>query len=256
MSHRRAGPPVLYAVVCGSPPARHVGELVDRAQQAGWQVCVVATPDGRKFIDASAVAAQTGHPVRSEYKNPGDRDVLPPADAIVVAPATVNTINKWACGIADTLALGMVVEGHGLGVPMVVMPYTNTAMAAHPSFRQSLRRLRAWGVRVLFGDEVVRLPPPGGGGGAAAAFPWALALAAAGPPRSTRPVGSAGGEPGGGRLGFVTRNLRGRPWRSGPAPPLSPRPGPAISPRPGPPISPRSAPPISSQPDPAILRTP
>jgi hypothetical protein len=35
---------------------------------------------------------------------------LPPADAIAVAPATYNTINKWAAGISDTLALGILCE--------------------------------------------------------------------------------------------------------------------------------------------------
>jgi flavoprotein len=30
---------------------------------------------------------------------------------VIVAPATVNTINKWAAGICDTLALGILVEG-------------------------------------------------------------------------------------------------------------------------------------------------
>ena len=84
---------VLYVIACGSPAARRVNVLVDLAQREGWEVCVVTSPDGRKFIDAPTLAAQTGHPVRSEYKNPGDPDVLPEADAIIVAPATVNTIN-------------------------------------------------------------------------------------------------------------------------------------------------------------------
>lgn len=213
---------MLYAVVCGSPAAGHIGDLVRLAQRDGWRVCVVATPDGRKFIDAVAIAEQTGYPVRSEYKNPGDLDVLPAADAIVVAPATVNTVNKWACGIADTLALGMLIEGHGLGVPMAVMPYTNTAMAAHPAFRQSLRRLRTWGVRVLFGEDIVPLPPPGAAAGRAGDFPWQIALAAIGPPRSVRPPPSRS------RRGFVSRNLGPSASRLRPAPPISPRPAPAI----------------------------
>jgi len=95
---------------------------------------VVSTPDGLKFIDVPALAELTGHPVRHRYKYPGDPDVLPNADAMVVAPATVNTINKWACGIADTLALGLLVEAVGSGVPLVAVPYTNRAMAAHPAF--------------------------------------------------------------------------------------------------------------------------
>lgn len=224
-------PPVLYAVACGSPVAGHIGQLVRLAQHAGWRVCVVATPDGRKFINVPALAAQTGFPVRSDYKNPGDLDALPDPDAIVVAPATVNTVNKWACGIADTLALGMLIEGYGLGVPIVVMPYTNAAMAAHPSFRDSLRRLRAWGVRVLYGEDVVALPSPGGGTRHAGSFPWQLALAAVGPPRRSAGGGGKPGHGGPTRMGFISKNRRVQPSRlplSSPALPVTPRPASAI----------------------------
>jgi phosphopantothenoylcysteine decarboxylase len=96
---------VLYVIVCGAPPARDAGRLVEFAQAKGWEVCVIATPSARSFINSSALEAATGHPVRSEYKQPDEADVLPPPDAIVVAPATFNTINKWAAGISDTLAL-------------------------------------------------------------------------------------------------------------------------------------------------------
>ncbi|MEJ3747335.1 flavoprotein [Actinomycetes bacterium KLBMP 9797] len=167
---------VLYLIACGSPAARDAGRLVALAHQAGWDVCVVVTPDGRKFVDVPALALLTGHPVRTLYKNPGDPDVLPPADAIIVAPATVNTINKWAAGIADTLALGLLVEGYGRGLPIVAMPYTNHAMAAHPAFHEAIERLRGWGVTVLFGDEVLALPSPGTGEANRKSFPWHLAL--------------------------------------------------------------------------------
>jgi len=167
---------VLYAVVCGSPPARDVGRLVELAQERGWEVCVVCTPDALKFVDLPGLAGLTGHPVRARYKNPGDLDVLPAASAMVVAPATVNTINKWAAGIADTLALGLIVEAIGLGLPMVAIPYTNSAMAAHPVFAESIARLRAWGVTVLFVDEVIKLHPPGTGEVPPEPFPWHLAL--------------------------------------------------------------------------------
>ncbi|MEU2611908.1 flavoprotein [Micromonospora sp. NPDC007271] len=184
--HRR----VLYVIACGSPLARHVGRLVDLAQQDGWDVCVVTTPDGAKFVDRAALARQTGHPVRTHYKNPGDPDVLPSADAMLVCPATVNTVNKWAVGIADTLALGLLVEAQGLGVPIAAVPYTNSAMAAHPAFRTSLDRLREWGVRVVFGDHVVPLHSPGTGERHLDAFPWGVGLAALrGTPRPAARVG-------------------------------------------------------------------
>jgi phosphopantothenoylcysteine synthetase/decarboxylase len=171
-----ARPGVLYVIACGSPAARDVGRLVDLAHRQGWDVCVVASPDGRKFIDVAALARQTGHPVRSFYKNPGDPDVLPAPDAIIVAPATVNTVNKWAAGIADTLALGLLVEGQGKGLPIVAVPFTNAAMGAHPAFREAIARLRGWGITVLFGDDVLSLHPPGSGDDLVQGFPWGLAL--------------------------------------------------------------------------------
>lgn len=167
---------VLYVIACGSPASRHVGRLIDQAQRRGWRTCLVATPDAVKFLDLPTLAQQTGYPVRMRYKNPGDPDVLPAADAMIVAPATVNTVNKWAAGIADTLALGLVVEAVGAGLPLVAMPFTNAAMAAHPAFGESITKLRRWGVDVLYGDDVMELWPPGTGDSRVASFPWHLAL--------------------------------------------------------------------------------
>jgi len=51
-------------------------------------------------------------------------------DAILVAPATYNTINKWAQGISDTYALGVLAETTGMDVPTVVLPFVNAALAS------------------------------------------------------------------------------------------------------------------------------
>jgi len=168
--------PVLYAVVCGSPATSGVGNLVSLAQERGWDVCVVATPDALKWLDLPGLVKQTGHPVRHRYKYPGDLDVLPAADAMIVAPATVNTVNKWAAGIADTLALGLIVEGLGKGLPIVAMPFTNVAMARHPAFPRNIDQLRAWGVTVLYGDGEIPRFEPGTGDSIVDGFPWRLAL--------------------------------------------------------------------------------
>ena len=171
-------PGVLYVLVCGSPMARDVGVLVELAQRDGWDVCVITTPDGSKFVDANALQAQTGHPVRTYYKKPGEPDVLPAPDAMIVAPATVNTVNKWAAGITDTLVLGLLVEGYGSRIPTVVVPYTNKIMAMHPSLHESLAKLRSWGVHVLYGDDVYRLGNPGQPDRFRHEFPWRRALQA------------------------------------------------------------------------------
>jgi phosphopantothenoylcysteine synthetase/decarboxylase len=163
-------------IVCGCPAARDVGRLVNAAQDDGWDVWVISTPSGLLFIDVPALTRQTGHPVGYRYRYPDEPDLLPPADAVIAAPVTVNTVNKWSAGIADTLALGLLVESLGKRLPMVAMPYTNAAMAAHPAFAESIRRLRSWGVRVLYGDEVYPLHEPGTGELSLEGFPWHLPL--------------------------------------------------------------------------------
>jgi phosphopantothenoylcysteine synthetase/decarboxylase len=162
--------PVLYVVACGARPAMQLPDFVGFAQRRGWDVCMIATPDGTKFLDAGPLAEQTGHPVRSQYKHPDEPDELPPADAFVVAPATFNTVNKWAQGISDTLALGLLNEAVGLGLPMLAAPWPNAALARHPVFERSVAILGEWGVRVVL--DPAGLPDPREASEAAAVFPW------------------------------------------------------------------------------------
>jgi phosphopantothenoylcysteine synthetase/decarboxylase len=151
---------VLYVVVCGGQPAVGLAPFVQRALAAGWDVCLIATPAGTMFIDAEFFARLTGHPVRSEYKRPEEPDVLPPADAFVVAPATFNTVNKLAAGISDTLALGLLNEGLGAGKPILLAPAVNGPLARHPAFSAALTTLRSWGIRIAFDPAAAELPFP------------------------------------------------------------------------------------------------
>jgi len=169
---------VLYIIACAAPPARQITRLIEPAQRDGWDACLLVTPSATRFIDAASLERQTGHPVRSDYKEPGTADVLPPPDAIIVAPATLNTINKWALGICDTLALGILVEAIGKKLPVVALPFTNYAHAAHPAFGESIEKLRSWGVQVLYGPDVYPLHAPGTGSRYLDKFPWHLTLEA------------------------------------------------------------------------------
>ncbi|WUR80796.1 flavoprotein [Streptomyces phaeochromogenes] len=102
--------------------------------------------------DLADLRELTGHPVWHEYKLPVAADVLPPPDAILVAPATFNTLNKWAAGISDTLALCLVTEAIGLELPRFAQPYLNRAQAAHPALGRSVAFLRECEVNVLLGE--------------------------------------------------------------------------------------------------------
>jgi phosphopantothenoylcysteine synthetase/decarboxylase len=165
---------VLYVIACGGPAAADLPGFVSWAQEQQWDVCVIATPSGLKFLDAPGLAGMTGHPVRSEYKRPEEPDVLPfPPDALVVAPATFNTVNKWAAGISDTLALGLLNEALCSGSPIIAVPGTNDSLARHPAFLRSVRFLRENGVRVLFDPVRYPLPSPVQTAPGRDLFPWA-----------------------------------------------------------------------------------
>jgi phosphopantothenoylcysteine synthetase/decarboxylase len=146
---------VLYVISCGSPAAQLVPRFVEAAQAARWHVCVISSPDGRRFLNTSFLERLTGHPVRSQYKHPDEPDILPRADAVVAFPVTFNTLNKWVLGISDTLAVGLLCEYTGLGLPVIAVPCigTGSGLDTHPAFQRSLGELRAYGVHVIYDRE-------------------------------------------------------------------------------------------------------
>jgi phosphopantothenoylcysteine synthetase/decarboxylase len=166
---------VLSIVVCGAGPAVEIATFVKLAIDRGWEVQVIATVPALAFFDQAAIEALTGTSVRSRYSAPGSpRSRIP--DAIAVAPATYNTINKWAQGISDTYALGVLAEQTGLGVPIVVLPFVNAALASRAPFQQSIKSLRAEGVSILHGPGAIEPHQPHTGGSLIASYPWHLAL--------------------------------------------------------------------------------
>lgn len=172
---------VLYLVVCAAGPARRIDVMVTLAQREGWSVHCLATPAAvEHFLDVTALAELTGHPVRSTYRNP-ESEALPRAEAIIVAPATYNTINKWAAGIADNYVLVQLAELTGAGARIVVLPFVNQALAANPVFTRSIDHLRQAGVRVLFGPGEFEPHPPRTGGRLLDDYPWQHALDATRP---------------------------------------------------------------------------
>jgi hypothetical protein len=166
---------VLCVVVCGAGPAGDVGKLVKLGQARGWVVQLVATPSALPFLDTVELRASTGMPVRSNYLAPGQHHSQR-AEAVVVAPATYNTISKCAAGISDTYALGVLAEAIGLPIPVVMLPFVNSALANRRPFERAVVQLRHEGVRVLLGEGGVEPHPAGAGGEYIRSFPWQLAL--------------------------------------------------------------------------------
>lgn len=166
----------LYLFGSAAPPVFDVASVIRDAQERGFDVCLGLTPTAARWLgdQLPALAELTGHPVRSEYKLPGEPDVWPKADVVLVAPATFNTINSWAAGITRDFVVGVVSEGIGKGIPIVTMPCVNAAYVQHRQFERSVAELRAMGVEVLYGEGGFVPNQPGQGN--PKAYPWVLAL--------------------------------------------------------------------------------
>ena len=146
--------PVLYLVVCAAGPAEHIDELVDLLIADGWRVCMIVSPTAAPWLDRAALQEKTGYLVRVEWRMPGDPEPHPPADVVVAAPVTFNTVTKWALGINDTLALGVLNESLGAGLPIIAFPHVKAELAAHPAYAGHLAVLRAAGVIVADGKPL------------------------------------------------------------------------------------------------------
>lgn len=171
----------LAVVICGAEPAADVAMLIKAAQQKGWSVSVVATPQALAFVDVPALEELTGRPIRSEQRvpDPESKREVALTDAIIVAPATFDTINKLAAGIADNYALTLIAECIGLPMPVIVVPFVNTSLASRIPYINSVGRLLAEGVHVVGTPDGWLPHAPGAGAAQRLSFPWAMALRAA-----------------------------------------------------------------------------
>jgi hypothetical protein len=167
----------LTLVACAAGPATDIGTAVGLALGRDWTVSVVATPAAMSFVDGPELERLTGEPVRGEPRDPATRRRGRRAGAILVAPATFNTINKLAAGIADNYAATLLAEAVGARVPMLIVPFVNEALASRMIYARSLQALRAEGVAILAGEDDGWLPhPPGTGEERRISFPWRLAV--------------------------------------------------------------------------------
>jgi phosphopantothenoylcysteine synthetase/decarboxylase len=136
----------LTVVACGAPLAARVHEVAATAVTDGWDVTVVATQAALSWLDGEAVRKTVGRPAVTEYRGPDEPKRGGRPAVVVVCPATFNTINRMALGIADSYPLGVLCEALGEGVPTVVVPMVNNRLWGHPAWRAHLGALADAGV--------------------------------------------------------------------------------------------------------------
>lgn len=145
---------VLYLVVCAAPPARQIGELIDELLAEDWDVHTIATETAARWLSDEHITARTGHPLLHRQRHPDEPSTLPRADAVAVVPATFNTISKWATGVNDSLALGILNESLSTDLPIIAAPYAKPALVSHPAYHAHLAVLAGSGVRLTATEEI------------------------------------------------------------------------------------------------------
>jgi phosphopantothenoylcysteine decarboxylase len=143
----------LLLVVCAATPLRRINDLLDLLHAVPddgrrWEVTVLATPSAATWPFLDDVPERTGRPLLHRMPLPDEPWPALSPDAILVAPATFNTLNKWATGVNDNLAVGLLNEYLGSGIPIVAAVHVKPELAAHPAFAGNLAVLQAAGVRL------------------------------------------------------------------------------------------------------------
>src|SRR5438128_1156480 len=142
--------------VTGGIAAYKAIEVLRGLQRAGCEVRVAMTRHDCEFVQPLTFRALSGsHVVVDDYAADNPDPIAhitfsQTVDLFVVAPATANTLAKFANGVADDFLTSTYLA---CTAPVLVAPAMNTTMLEHPATRRNLEKLRADGVHVIEPDE-------------------------------------------------------------------------------------------------------
>jgi phosphopantothenoylcysteine decarboxylase/phosphopantothenate--cysteine ligase len=144
--------------VTGGVAAYKSAELVRRLQDEGHTVQVVMTRAAREFITPLTFAALSGQKVITDLfanSDGGEANVesaiehiavAQRTDLLLVAPATADSLGKFARGLADDFLSTLYLASTA---PVVLAPAMNVNMWQHPATQENLATLRKRGARIV-----------------------------------------------------------------------------------------------------------
>lgn len=147
--------------VTGGIAAYKAAEIVRLLQDRGLRVQVIMTDAAQEFVRPLTFAALSGEKVITGLFSAGDEQpnldsavehiaVAQSIDALLVAPATADTIAKFAQGIANDFLSTLYLATKA---PVIVAPAMNVNMWEHPATRTGLEILRQRGVHIVEPDR-------------------------------------------------------------------------------------------------------
>lgn len=138
--------------ISGGIAAYKVLVLIRLLVKAGAKVRCVCTPSALEFVTPLSLSTLSGEPVCSDLfseRNESSTQHISYsdwADLMVVAPATANTLAKFANGMADNALTTLFLA---FDKPVLVAPAMNSRMYRHPATQENLQKLSTRGVHVM-----------------------------------------------------------------------------------------------------------
>ena len=121
-------------------------EILSLLRRANAKVRVAMSEQTLKFCSPLAFEALSGECVLVGDNKPLAHIEYAKCDLMIIAPATANTINKIALGIADNAMLSCILACRA---PKLIAPAANTAMLENPATQNSLKVLKERGFVVV-----------------------------------------------------------------------------------------------------------
>lgn len=141
--------------VTGGIAAYKTPLLVRLLVKAGAEVRVVATDAAFDFVTPLTLSTVSKKSVESEFSDTQGNwnnhvELGLWADAIIIAPATANTIAKMANGLCDNLLLAVYLSAR---CPVAVAPAMDLDMLQHPAVRKNLKTITEFGNHIIESAE-------------------------------------------------------------------------------------------------------
>jgi len=134
--------------ITGSIAAYKAADLARRLMDEGAKVRVVMTEAACRFIPPYTLEAITGSDVHADlFKDPYSHiNLAAESDLFIIAPATANTINKLACGLADNLLSNLWLTHDG---PSLIAPAMNFRMYNNRTVQANIRNFKKAGIKIV-----------------------------------------------------------------------------------------------------------
>lgn len=138
--------------VSGSIAAYKAALLTRLLIKSGSEVKVIMTPAAHDFITPLTLSTLSKNPVLTEFKKDetgewnNHVDLGLWADALVIAPASANTLAKMASGQCDNLLLAVYLSAR---CPVFFAPAMDLDMLRHPATEKNIATLASYGSHLI-----------------------------------------------------------------------------------------------------------